>query len=1260
MKKHLFALLLLLVTALALPASGEEKITSLSQLNAHGMVVGISQGSAAELAVENELPEAGVAYFLDNNTAYLAVAQGKIDAYIYDLSQMRIALEQGLTGVRLLPETLAETVQVAAGISPVSQIPDLEGKLNQFIRQLRADGTLEDMRSRWVMNGNETMPDIPAPENPSLHLTVGTTGIVPPYSYYVGTQLSGFDIELAYRFASWLGADVQFKVYDYGAIIPAALTGSVDCVMANLNITPERQEALTFSELLYEEKIGIMVADTAEEAPAAKTAPAKQESAHAWEAYNGKRIGVLTGPLMEDIAHKNFPDSEYMLFNSYPDCITALLAGRIDAYLGDEPGLKSVHAEQPEIDYIHERITNQDYSFAFRKNDPESTALCEELNAFLALSHENGTMQELDDIWFGVDEARKVVDMSDLTGEKGTIRVVTTSTDMPWSYIKDGKNVGYDIDLVVRFCRFAGYRLELGDVDFSARIPAVQSGKFDFTTDMNVTPERMEQVLFSDPTSSGGVVLAILAKDAQQAETADIPSLSSTQWKGKRVGVQTGSVSGDVASAALPDIVLKYFNNQTDILAALKAKKIDAWCGEEPTFRFVSLENKNLVTVGMLDTSSLAAVFPKTEAGKALRDQYSAFVDQLWADGTMEEIDKKWFSGDESQYTVLDYEALPSTNGTLRMALDTTILPFAIMKNGRAMGYDVDIAARFCEKYGYGLKVLLMDFNGVLPALQSKKCDFAACGITVTEERKESVLFSSPTYHSGTALAVLKSQPANADLQPGVYKSLDELDGKRIGVQTGSSFDQSVKQHFPNATVFYYNTRPDMVNALLTQKIDAFAVDEPVMKAQMQQNDQVTSVPEYMDSFEFGCVFPKTEKGQALCDQFNEYLTAITDDGTLSEIEAKWFGDDEEAKTILDYPSFSGENGTLRMATEAMYEPFIYIRDNQVVGYDIDIAVRFCQAYGYGLEIEDMSFDAILPAVQSGKSDFGAAGITITEERMESVLFSAPYFSGGTVLGVLKAESAGPSTADPSPAEKQAPSFWDSIQTSFNKTFIRENRWQLFLEGIGTTTLITVLSILFGTLLGFLLFMLCRNGNPVANGATRFSMWLVQGTPMVVLLMILYYVIFGSVAINGIAVAVIGFTLTFGASVLGLLRMGVGAIDQGQYEAAYALGHSNRHTFFKIILPQAIPHVVPSYQGEIVGLIKATAIVGYIAVQDLTKMGDIVRSRTYEAFFPLIAVTVIYFILEGLFSFAVSRIRIRIDPKKRKKNRILKGVNVHD
>ena len=337
--------------------------------------------------------------------------------------------------------------------------------------------------------------------------------------------------------------------------------------------------------------------------------------------------------------------------------------------------------------------------------------------------------------------------------------------------------------------------------------------------------------------------------------------------------------------------------------------------------------------------------------------------------------------------------------------------------------------------------------------------------------------------------------------------------------------------------------------------------------------------------------------------------------------------------------------------------PLNYYRGSEIVGAEIDLAAQFCEANGYGLEVKVMNFDGILPAVQAGKVDLAAAGISITDERRESVNFSVPYYSGGTVLVVLKGKEP---VAANAPVELEDASFWGGIKASFQKTFIRENRWKLFADGVQTTLLITLLTILFGTLLGFSMFMLCRNGNPVANVVTSFCLWLVQGMPMVVLLMILYYVIFGSVAISGIAVAVIGFTLTFGASVFGLLKMGVGAVDNGQYEAAYALGYSNQRTFFKIILPQALPHVLPAYKGEIVGLIKATAIVGYIAVQDLTKMGDIVRSRTYEAFFPLIAVTIIYFVLEGLIGFLVSRISVSFNPKRRKPADILKGVKTDD
>ena len=172
----------------------------------------------------------------------------------------------------------------------------------------------------------------------------------------------------------------------------------------------------------------------------------------------------------------------------------------------------------------------------------------------------------------------------------------------------------------------------------------------------------------------------------------------------------------------------------------------------------------------------------------------------------------------------------------------------------------------------------------------------------------------------------------------------------------------------------------------------------------------------------------------------------------------------------------------------------------------------------------------------------------------------------------------------------------------------------------------------------------------------QFVTGIIVGIPAVVLLMVLFYVVFGKSSISGITVSIIAFTLTFGISVFHMLETGTGAVEYGQTEGAYALGFSDSETFFQVIFPQAILHILPIFQGELVSLLKATAVVGYIAVQDLTRAGDMVRNRTFEAFFSLISVAVIYYLIGRLLAFLIGRIRKRLDPSSRSKKQILKGV----
>ena len=161
---------------------------------------------------------------------------------------------------------------------------------------------------------------------------------------------------------------------------------------------------------------------------------------------------------------------------------------------------------------------------------------------------------------------------------------------------------------------------------------------------------------------------------------------------------------------------------------------------------------------------------------------------------------------------------------------------------------------------------------------------------------------------------------------------------------------------------------------------------------------------------------------------------------------------------------------------------------------------------------------------------------------------------------------------------------------------------------------------------------------------------------MLVFLMIIFYVVFASVHINPVIVAVIAFGINFGAYVSEMFRTSIESIDKGQREAGIASGFTKVQTFVHIIMPQALQRVLPVYKGEFISLVKMTSIVGYIAVQDLTKASDIIRSRTFDAFFPLIMAAVLYIIIAGLLTWALSYIEVSVDPKRKKIKR-MKEVN---
>ena len=224
---------------------------------------------------------------------------------------------------------------------------------------------------------------------------------------------------------------------------------------------------------------------------------------------------------------------------------------------------------------------------------------------------------------------------------------------------------------------------------------------------------------------------------------------------------------------------------------------------------------------------------------------------------------------------------------------------------------------------------------------------------------------------------------------------------------------------------------------------------------------------------------------------------------------------------------------------------------------------------------------------------------------------------------------------------------FNSFKDSFYENFIVDDRWKYLTDGLKNTLLITILAIFIGIILGFIVAIIRATHDKtgkmkILNFFAKIYLTIIRGTPVVVQLMIIYFVIFGSVNINKVFVAVLAFGLNSGAYVAEIVRSGIMSIDNGQFEAGSSLGLSYRQTMTSIILPQAFKNVLPALANEFIVLLKETSVAGYIAIADLTKGGDVIRSQTYDPFLPLIAVAAIYLVMVMFLTSLVTKLERRL------------------
>lgn len=709
--------------------------------------------------------------------------------------------------------------------------------------------------------------------------------------------------------------------------------------------------------------------------------------------------------------------------------------------------------------------------------------------------------------------------------------------------------------------------------------------------------------------------------------------------KNARIGVMVGSTGEQIVKERFPQAQVESFDDIMDAVAALKSGQLEAIVTALPTAIQVAKVNAEFTTLPEpLENEDTAIALRKND--RQLLAALNQIIAELHADGTLASMRKRWLKPDLGPYEEPDISP-PKTGTPLKIGVCATREPLTFVdKDGRISGHDGELARRIGVKLNRPVQFLNMKFMALIPALQSGKVDLIISGINDTEERRKSVNFTRPYFANAQVMLVKKTvQVVGTSDSPAEW-----LANKRIGVLLGSVHDTYAIKQYPQATILQYKTPSDLVLAVKSGKVDAAFYTHETLLELLRHDTDLALVGKPLFSVPIGVGFNKSN--DTLRTQFGTFLKQIRENGQFNDMVSRWI---LQGSTQTVPVEGSRANGRLIIGTVSDKGlPFTIVKDNRMIGFDIELAERFAAWLGKEPVLMDMEFGSLIAAASTNKIDTIFSTLMITDERKKQIAFSEPYYELGASVFALKKNLSGPEAgADHSPSAVS--SFFKGVVTGFQNNILHEKRYLLILDGLKTTVIISICASLFGTLLGAAVCAMRMSRHPLPSVTARGYIAVLRGIPVLVLLMLIFYVVFASVNISPILVAVIAFGMNFGAYTAEIFRTGIEGIDRGQSEAGISLGFTRTGTFMHIVLPQMVRRILPVYKGEFISLVKMTSIVGYIAVQDLTKAGDIIRSRTFDAFFPLVMVAILYFLISWGLMQALDYLERATDPKCRRR-----------
>ena len=510
-----------------------------------------------------------------------------------------------------------------------------------------------------------------------------------------------------------------------------------------------------------------------------------------------------------------------------------------------------------------------------------------------------------------------------------------------------------------------------------------------------------------------GILVAFFCGCNEQSKEplTSIFQANSSQYT---IGVEDFSTVGKSVARVLPKAQIKKYPDLVVAYFALQMGDIDAIAYNENVLSHTFSDSATGLQIIHEDagiSEELVIGMNRHSPIPNLKGIINAFIDSLNAAGTLLELHHHW---SEKRNPLIEDKEIESTD-ILRIATSADVPPFSFVDNNEITGLDIDLVRLLKNRLNIKTEIVQTERDKLTEALKSNKADLIISAFGKTDCIENNIEFSKP-YHIGKiAFAIRQHNNSSSEYRPNISKinefehqkpqdiySLNDLSGKFIGVQTGTTLDEQVHQLIKLPRVQYFSNVVEMIKALEQRKIDAAAMDLTVAETILMHHSDFSILEERLNKDVFGIAMRKRSPLKPIIDSC---ITILQISGEIQKIKEKWLKSKVVVKAI---PQDWVATDTLIVGTEALYAPYEFYQGGELAGIDIDIMLSIAKMLNKHIKFADMNFDVLIPSLVNEKTDLCIAAMSITEERSNLIDFSTPYDKNESVVVVRTPKSTPP------------------------------------------------------------------------------------------------------------------------------------------------------------------------------------------------------------------------------------------------------------